>query len=193
MQHFYQNIGENWFNYPDLYTHVINLFGDGSHFVEVGSWKGRSAAFMAVEIHNSGFNIKFDCVDTWKGSIENQQDEFVMQDSLYEHFLENIQPVRHLINPIRKPSLEAAKDYEDGSLDFVFVDASHEYEDVKDDLIAWYPKVRAGGIIAGHDINHEPVHRAVLEFFPQDRVSRISATCWISTIPTKPKHNENND
>ena len=50
---------------------MVNHFTDNSHFVEIGSWKGRSASYMAVEIFNSRKNIKFDCVDTWCGSVEH--------------------------------------------------------------------------------------------------------------------------
>jgi hypothetical protein len=50
-----------------------------------------------------------------------------------------------------KTSVEAAKDVPDGSLDFVFIDALHEYEHVKEDIHTWYPKVRKGGILSGHD------------------------------------------
>ena len=70
MEHFYQNIGEDWFSYPQLYKRIVDNSQDGSHIVEVGSWKGRSAAFMAVEIINSNKKIKFDCVDTWLGAVE---------------------------------------------------------------------------------------------------------------------------
>lgn len=64
MEHFYQNIGEDWFTYPNLYKEMVEKSSNGSLFVEVGSWKGRSASFMAVEILNSKKDIKFDCVDT---------------------------------------------------------------------------------------------------------------------------------
>ena len=44
MEHFYKNINsENWFGYEDLYSSMVSKFGDGSHFVEVGVWKGTSA------------------------------------------------------------------------------------------------------------------------------------------------------
>lgn len=52
MEHFYQNIGEDWFSYPRLYKRMVESATDGHHFVELGSWKGRSASFMAVEIIN---------------------------------------------------------------------------------------------------------------------------------------------
>jgi len=48
-------------------------------------------------------------------------------------------------------SVEAAKLVEDGSLDFVFIDGKHDYEDVKEDIETWHPKVREGGIVSMHD------------------------------------------
>ena len=72
----------------------------------------------------------------------------------------------------RKTSAEAAKDVERGSLDFVYIDARHDYESVLEDLHLWYDKVRPGGIIAGHDYADGVfeqgvfgVKRAVDEFF----------------------------
>lgn len=49
-------------------------------------------------------------------------------------------------------SLDAVKQFEDSMFDFVYIDASHLYEDVKNDLIAWMPKVN--GLICGHDYTH---------------------------------------
>lgn len=150
MQHFYHNIG-GWFTFPELYTKAIELSPNNSHFVEIGSWLGSSAAYMAVEIINSAKNIKFDCVDTWAGSEEHHNNEAVINNVLYEKFLSNMEPVKGFINPIRKPSLEAVELYEDNSLDFVFIDAAHDYVNVLKDIKAWYPKVKSGGLFAGHD------------------------------------------
>lgn len=52
---------------------------------------------------------------------------------------------------IRETSVEAAKDFEDGTLDFVYIDANHSDPYVTQDIEAWTPKVRSGGIVAGHD------------------------------------------
>jgi len=54
---------------------------------------------------------------------------------------------------LRKDSVEAAGDVEDGSLDFVFIDADHSYEGALADIRAWVPKVREGGIVCGHDFD----------------------------------------
>lgn len=181
MEHFYKNIGEDWFTYPDLYSSMVNKhLNNGGHFVEVGSWKGRSASFMAVEIYNSKCKdiIKFDCVDTWKGSIEHQDMDIIKEDSLYKTFLENIQPVIDIINPIRKTSLEASQMYEDNTLDFVFLDASHEYSDVIDDIKSWLPKIKNNGILAGHDYGRGDVNKAVNDYFKNQKFI-VSEDCWI--------------
>ena len=156
MEHFYNNI-EGWFSYDYIYEHVVNTAEDGELFVEVGSFKGRSSAFMAVEIANSGKKIRFDCVDTWQGSIEHQAGEpgeikEVAEGTLYETFLSNIAPVKEYINPVRMTSLEAAATYDDNSIDFLMLDGSHETEDVIADIRAWLPKMKKGGVMTGDDV-----------------------------------------
>ena len=68
MEHFFNKI-EGWFSFGELYRDAVYNAKDGDVFVEVGSWKGRSAAFMAVEIINSKKKIDFYCVDSWQGDI----------------------------------------------------------------------------------------------------------------------------
>lgn len=65
---------------------------------------------------------------------------------------------------IYKPSVEAAKQVEEGSLDFVFIDANHEEAHVREDIYAWFPKVRSGGLVTGHDYSMEGVNKVVKEW-----------------------------
>lgn len=180
-QHIYQNI-QGWFNFPELYQNIVSTFNDNSHFVEIGTWLGQSASFMAAEIINSGKKIKFDCIDTWQGSAEHQGNNEIQNNTLFESFLKNINPVKHIINPIRASSLEAVKTYKDLSLDFVFIDAAHDYENVIQDIRAWYPKVKKGGILAGHDYhpNWSGVIQAVNTFLTEQKLNLNinSETCW---------------
>ena len=125
MQHFFQYL-EGWFNFGSVYAYVAENAEDGDHYVEVGAWKGKSAAFLATEIANRGKKIRFDVVDTWEGSEEHQeggsaQDQDVINNQLYEVFLNNMKPVEGFYNPIRMTSIEASKLYEDNSLDFVLL------------------------------------------------------------------------
>ncbi|MBI2625271.1 MAG: class I SAM-dependent methyltransferase [Candidatus Nealsonbacteria bacterium] len=74
---------------------------------------------------------------------------------------------------IRKPAVflqmkseEAVKQFLDESLDLVFIDADHSYEEVKKDIEFWLPKIRKGGVLTGHDYDyprHPDVKKAVDE------------------------------
>ena len=55
------------------------------------------------------------------------------------------------ITLIRKRSAEAAPDFTVNSLDWVYIDANHDYAHVMQDLDLWYPKVKVGGLVGGHD------------------------------------------
>ena len=85
MKHYYTKVS-GYFNPSQklLYTNQVKQSKDGYHFVEIGSWKGRSASFMSVEIINSEKKIKFDAVDTWLGSSEHQKNPSVKNKTLYD-------------------------------------------------------------------------------------------------------------
>lgn len=181
MQHFYKDIGEDWFNYADFYAKVVAEACSGSRFVEVGSWKGRSASFMGVEIANSGKSITLDCVDTWLGSSEHAYINCMLEkdkDWLYNLFIENIKPVKHIVKPVRLDSISASKLYADKSLDFVFIDAAHEYEHVYADITHWLPKIKNNGILAGHDYDAgNSISLAVDAFFKDKNTVVVMTEC----------------
>lgn len=187
MEHYYKNI-HGWANYPDyleLYSQMVNKFSDGSHFVEIGSWYGRSAVFMGVEILNSKKKIKFDCVDSWDfvdWIYSTDADLNIKKHSAFSEFLKNIKPLSDIINYHKLKSIEASKLYADESLNFVFVDGSHEYEHVKNDLIYWFPKIKHGGVFAGHDYSQGwtiGVINAVNEFFEGKKFEIRYSNTWI--------------
>jgi hypothetical protein len=188
MEHFSETI-QGWCTYTNLYRSVVEQAKDGFHVVEVGAWKGMSVAFLAVEIINSGKDIRFDCVDTWLGAAEHldKQSPFYeplleKEDGLYNHFLDNIKTVNHVVNIVRDESVRAATRYSEQSLDFVFIDASHDYISVCNDISAWLPKIKIGGCLAGHDIAYEPVRRAVYDTLGKDIIVLSSEDVWIYKI-----------
>lgn len=186
IEHYYSNdeiFGENWFSYPNLYKKIVEEFSNGSKFVEVGSWKGRSSSFLAVEIANSKKNIDFYCVDTWEGSVE--QKDFDCPKTLYQTFLENMKPMEEYYFPLKITSEEASKKFQDKSLDFVFIDASHEYEDVKSDIKRWLPKIKPGGILAGHDyyVDEYDWFPGVKQAVNEELIGfETSEQCWIYRV-----------
>lgn len=88
-------------------------------------------------------------------------------DEICKFVLKKLSPFGNRFKFIRKLSVQAAADVPD-NLDFVYIDGDHSYQGVSDDLCAWTKKVKAGGVIAGHDYNHPNlpgVKRAIDEFF----------------------------
>lgn len=185
MQHFYQNI-QGWFTFPNFYRSVVEHAQDGQKFVEVGCWKGKSIAFLGVEIINSGKNIVMDAVDTWEGSVEHLDPSSPFyepllkhKDGLYNHFLQNIEPLKQVVRPIRMNSFEASQTYKDSSVDFVFIDASHDYENVVKDIQAWLPKIKRSGVLAGHDIIHPPIKQAVADVLGETFYVHRDEDVWV--------------
>jgi predicted O-methyltransferase YrrM len=166
MEHIYQNI-QGWFNYEPIYDTAVKLANDEAHFVEIGSWRGKSTTYLAVEIVNSGKYIRLDCVDTWRGSNEEAHvtDPAVINDTLYGEFIENTTQFE-FVKPVRMESMAAVAEYQDESLDFVLVDGSHEYQDVINDITEWLKKLKPGAMIAGDDYAWPGVKRAVDELLP---------------------------
>ncbi len=177
MIHYYQEI-PGWFDFDDLYRGAVDMFrGAPATFVEVGTFMGRSLAFLGVEIVNQSAQIELVSVDAM-GNVElarlDEQHQRAIDRyrgrNLRDVIRENLAPsvaqgLRH--RHLTLSSLEASREFADESLAFVFIDADHEYESVRCDLEAWWPKVKPGGWFAGHD--HTPafpgVERAVTEFF----------------------------
>ena len=62
------------------------------------------------------------------------------------------------------PSIDAAVKLQDVQFDFVYIDGNHSHPFVDCDIAAWYPLVKSGGVIAGHDFNMDDVHEAVTQF-----------------------------
>jgi predicted O-methyltransferase YrrM len=182
--HFFEGIGENWFSYAGFYADIVKQMPDSAVMVEIGSWKGRSTACLGVEIINSGKGICLICVDAWKyvPSTEQPVSSQAKFDKVYNEFVENTRLFENFLSIVRKDSVQAAGYFRDNSIDFVFIDALHTYEGVKADAEAWLPKVRPGGIIAGHDSFtrvHPGVKKAVDELFPNVNLIPDQNVWWI--------------
>ncbi len=119
---------------------------------EVGVWKGEySRAFCEAMP-----KVAWTCVDPWKPYAayrdnKNQQD---LIDQAYAKAIQTLRPYR--VQFLRMTSAEAAPLVPDVSLDVVYLDGNHEDAYIREDLDLWIPKVRPGGLIAGHDYRIHP-------------------------------------
>lgn len=167
MDHFYESL-PGWAAFGELYVAMVAKAPREAQFVEVGSWLGRSAALMAVEIVNSKKNINFVCVDPWTdGGPDLKDTKYYKQlpKPVYQTFLENIRPVRHVVTPLRMTSLMGATKFADGEIDFLMLDGDHNYGAIRADIDAWLPKMKKGGVISGDDYLWPGVQQAADETF----------------------------
>lgn len=137
---------EGWMTWKDLkWLHKTAKAVET--FVEVGSWAGRSSDAIL-----SGCKGKVWCVDTWKGAkdVFDSTNSMAKERDMLSIFMSNVGHYRNL-HTVVKPSVEAAKDFADNSIDCIFIDAGHTYEEVLQDIDAWLPKVKDTGILCGHD------------------------------------------
>ena len=173
--------GDDWFSFADLYRRLVADCPMDGKIVEVGSWKGKSTAFLLVEAWNKSPRIEIYAVDTWLGSEEHAGEECIKNGTLYDEFLANVKPVSRQLVPLRMTSLKGANFFPDQCLDSVFIDAAHDYENLKADIAAWLPKVKKGGIIAGHDYmcGWPGVDRAVAEAFNS---VDFQDNCWVKVL-----------
>jgi predicted O-methyltransferase YrrM len=135
--------------------------------IEVGSWLGASAIFMAEKTASS---TKLYTIDTWLGSPELQQNpEFAqLLPDLYQQFLSNVIHANmfNKIIPIRMSSLEAATAL-NVKADLIYIDADHATESVVADILAWWPHLVADGVLCGDDWGWESVRKALEIVTPQ--------------------------
>jgi predicted O-methyltransferase YrrM len=164
-----------WFDYKDLFQTLVNQVPDDGIFVEGGALLGKSSTYLC-DLAKDRINIYI--VDAWNYSKEElKKNKLTTEADVYQMFIENMGDRK--FTPIRKESIEASKDFEDESCDVIFIDMDHSYEGVKQDLIHWFPKLKKGGYIAGHDRDWEGVSRAIHEFFPNEKLQRVSSSCWM--------------
>jgi predicted O-methyltransferase YrrM len=103
--------------------------------VEVGTRYGD----LAYEAIKARPDLKLTVVDNWQGAFADG--EQVTREKLrgFDVVIE------------KNTSVEAAKFFNFESLDFIYIDAAHDYANVTADIEAWWPKVKKGGILSGHD------------------------------------------
>jgi len=133
--------------------------------IEVGSWKGDSAVLMASYLAEKQIDGALICVDTWLGGIEHISSDNpkwgLKQFSkhgypmLYFNFLANMvhKNVHNLVIPLPNTSVIAGRYLQNKkiSADLVYLDASHDEDDVYADLQTYWPLLKPGGVMLGDD------------------------------------------
>jgi hypothetical protein len=171
-----------WFQWRSAQEEAVSHFSSGSCFVEVGTYVGRSLCSLAEVVDQGRKAITLIGVDTCRGSgpegyrQKDYHGEMVQQGGgtfagqLHRHILECGYADKVIL--IIADSITASRQLKDRSIDWVHLDARHEYESVKADINAWLPKVKSGGWMSGDDydlVKWPEVVRAVQDALPGAR------------------------
>lgn len=134
-------------NRIEFFSHISKEFPNGRG-VEVGTFKGE----FSNAILSRWDGILY-MVDVWRGIDEGYDDvsNHNNHTDIWKSAMDNIDMYYNRAIMIRTTSENASKIFNDSSLDFVYIDANHSYESVKNDILLWYPKVKSGGYLWGHD------------------------------------------
>lgn len=149
--------------------------------IEVGTWKGLSALSMARAQSEYSSSGKIYCVDTWQGSSDfwyNECEDFDLKlvngyPSVYYTFLSNVYHcgMGERIVPVPLPSNVAYRVFKERinlSADLIYIDGSHEEEDVFNDLSSYINLLNNGGVIFGDDYGYPSVKKAVDRYTQQN-------------------------
>jgi hypothetical protein len=188
-----------WFGFASVYDQAIAEARDGDEVVEVGVAFGRSLAYLARRVIDSGKNIKIWAIDPWWDTWWTVPDQYPVHCtrptwggefsqfgrdlggpfSAFVHCMRAHAPEElERVNVLRCKSSDAAKIV--GLTRMVLIDASHNYEDVVQDIAIWKPHMLPGGILAGDDfseVDFPGVCRAVREAFGSGFEQR--GTTWL--------------
>lgn len=171
---------------PRLYSkYLAQLTKDAKVGLEIGTWIGGSARAML----KANKELYLYCIDPYgvdegyNSGIEGHdlfgtdricfyKDEKIA-DKVYKRAKRRLWWYRKRHELMRVKSHQAVGKFSDGSLDFVYVDGNHNYDAVRQDIQDWWPKVKEGGLLFGHDLEKSfvtpfSVMRAVMECFGSD-------------------------
>jgi predicted O-methyltransferase YrrM len=138
-----------------IYDLIKNVFKPDFEMVEVGSFMGVSTMMFALFVKKI---YAIDCYNLIHYGIPSHDQLFVDAERI---FVERTKDFENIIK-IKNFSTEACKDFEDNSLDAVYIDGEHDFESVQSDIKIWSKKIKSGGVLCGHDFSL-PFLRGILE------------------------------
>jgi len=123
--------------------------------VEIGSYKGESTLMFASSF---AFDTIYS-IDPLVGMSDNIQEEFNQNTKLFKGNGTGIGDIK--VEHIKEYSFDAVERFKDESLDFVYIDGDHSFDNVARDILLYLPKIKKTGFIGGHD--YSPEHPGVRE------------------------------
>lgn len=120
-------------------------------FCEIGCWTGHSTSIIAKRAKE--LNTVVIVIDNFKGNEGTPLDEFARDNNVKEIFLKNMEEMgfKDTVNLLHQDSTLIPEVFNFVPIDFLFIDAGHKYNDVKNDILNYKDLMADGSIICGHD------------------------------------------
>lgn len=167
---------------------LINILKNRPHSngCEIGVHTGTTAVSL---LQNLPDIKQYNAIDPWEsyikydGTIYKKPGHKKLKNwsDAMKHFFKITEPFKDKVITYRLQSIEAVENFFDETLDWIFIDANHEYEYIRENLEIWTPKVRKGGIVSGHDYGNKKfpgIKKAVDEFVEEKKLNIIS-DCYV--------------
>lgn len=164
-----------WMSDVDLLW-LFNMAKKMDNIVEIGSWKGRSTHALL-----SGCKGTVHAIDHFAGSIaELKTHAEARTGAVYEQFMENVGHFKNL-HVLKMDNAEAVKQFEDNSIDLIFIDGGHSRQEVIEDINNWLPKTKK--ILCGHDYPKGSIRRAIAQTIKDVEINDSGGgTIWVKNI-----------
>lgn len=166
---------QGWFDFAAIYESIVEAAPPGSTLIEIGVWKGASLCNLGLMAKQAKKDLKVVGIDRfvhdeWDGymAIHNCDKAKGERLSIRQQCERNLAAceLSDFVRLIQGDAIEAAQQFADGSVFFVFMDDYHENEHIKKEIAAWLPKMGVGATMAGHDYPGV-IKDGVLHHFPQ--------------------------
>lgn len=140
---FLKEIDSRMCDFTDFYDRIAVSLPNNCRVVECGVADGYSALYLADRLNSLGKVFKLYMVENMDYGGHNQMNTIwrnICNSGLSKH-----------IEVIPKDSILASDDFNDNSLDFIFLDSSHQFLETRKEILAWYPKLKDDCYLSGHD------------------------------------------
>ena len=174
----------------DIFSSIAELASDGMTFVETGVFTGGSFCFLGNELNKRNKTVSMNAVDNFLFENISPESEDEVCDAhgeewrgrLYDLFIHNLETynLTDMTTIHAKDSIEASKDFEDNSIDFIHFDGDHNPNYVREEIQAWLPKLKEDSIIAGHD--YKWLHPVIDSVFGKQHVWNVNNESYLVRI-----------
>jgi Methyltransferase domain len=159
----------------NLLGYALNKSGFVGKGCEIGVQEGKFSEILLETWQGK----KLFSIDPWRHFAEEEyldiaNREQAVQDKLCEATRQRLAPYGERSVILRKTSKEAAATFADGELDFAYIDAQHSYTAAREDMHLWFPKIKPGGLLIGHDYIPDGIY-AFGEFGVKQAVDEFAA------------------